>query len=144
MPILGIRYAEFPTHATSERPAETAFTPHCSMILATASWNSSNFDWLRDKLQSAGCEAEFPRSWIQGGTKNHHWRLVILPSLKQRRAGYLRNVQVQNDQVRLKVGIIQHQQGLVTIQGEVEIDRRRQTVDCIANKDCVAEVVFDQ
>jgi hypothetical protein len=36
----------------------------------------------------------------------------------------------------------QQQQGLVTVQGDVEIDRHRQTVDRIANQDCLAGTLY--
>ena len=70
--------------------------------------------------------------------------MIAFPSLKQRGAGYLRNVQIQNDQVWLKMRITQHEHGLVTIQSEVEIDRHGHTIDGIVNQDSIAEVVFDQ
>ena len=66
------------------------------------------------------------------------------PPLKQRGAGYLRNVQIQNDQVWLKMRITQHEHGLVTLQRKVEIDRHGHTVNGIVNQDSITEVVFDQ
>ena len=70
--------------------------------------------------------------------------MIAFPSLKQRGAGYLRNVQIQNDQVWLKMRITQHEHGLVTIQRKVEIDRHGHAIDGIVNQDGIAEVVFDQ
>ena len=70
--------------------------------------------------------------------------MIAFSSLQQRGAGYLRNVQIQNDQVWLKMRITQHEHGLMTIQRKVEIDRHGHTIDGIVNQDSIAEIVFDQ